>query len=102
VGRRSGKVFETPVVLARVPEGFIAELTYGDQVNWYRNIVAAGTCVVVHQGRDHEVVSIEKCEKEEGLAAFPPARRAILRVTGRRDFRLLWTADRSAHESAGS
>ena len=26
-----------PVILAKAPEGFIAELTYGDEVNWYRN-----------------------------------------------------------------
>lgn len=42
VGRKSGRTYETPVILAKAPEGFIAELTYGDEVNWYRNIVAAG------------------------------------------------------------
>ncbi|WP_457098961.1 hypothetical protein [Microbacterium sp. P5_E9] len=41
-GRRSGKTFETPLVLAPVPEGFIAELTYGTEVNWYRNILKSG------------------------------------------------------------
>jgi hypothetical protein len=30
VGRKSGRSFETPLILAKVPEGFIAELTYGD------------------------------------------------------------------------
>ena len=40
-GRKSGRTYETPVILARAPEGFIAQLTYGAQVNWYRNIVAA-------------------------------------------------------------
>ena len=44
VGRKSGTVYETPVILARVPEGFVAELTYGPDVQWYRNIVAAGRC----------------------------------------------------------
>ena len=41
VGRRSGATFETPLILARVPDGFVAELTYGAGVNWYRNVVAA-------------------------------------------------------------
>ena len=40
-GRKSGRTFETPLILARVPEGFVAELTYGPEVNWYRNVVAA-------------------------------------------------------------
>src|SRR4051812_50056213 len=44
VGRRSGRTYETPVILARVPQGFVAELTYGAGVDWYRNIVAAGGC----------------------------------------------------------
>ncbi|MGO9884290.1 MAG: nitroreductase family deazaflavin-dependent oxidoreductase, partial [Solirubrobacteraceae bacterium] len=48
VGRKTGRMYETPVILVEVPEGFIAELTYGEDVNWYRNIVAAGGCVVVH------------------------------------------------------
>jgi hypothetical protein len=46
VGRKSGRTYETPVILAKAPEGFIAELTYGENVNWYRNVVAAGGCVV--------------------------------------------------------
>jgi hypothetical protein len=29
VGRKSGRSFETPLILAPVPEGFVAELTYG-------------------------------------------------------------------------
>jgi len=29
MGRTSGQMYETPVILAQVPEGFIAELTYG-------------------------------------------------------------------------
>ena len=29
VGRRSGRTYETPVILARVPQGFVAELPTG-------------------------------------------------------------------------
>ncbi len=29
VGRRSGRTYVTPLVVARVPEGFVIELTYG-------------------------------------------------------------------------
>jgi deazaflavin-dependent oxidoreductase (nitroreductase family) len=89
VGRRSGKTYETPVVLARVPEGFIAELTYGEDVSWYRNIVAAGGCVVVFGGEDHAVDAIEPIDAATGRAAFPTVRRAILTATRRQDFRLL-------------
>ncbi len=92
VGRRSGRTYETPVVLAKVPEGFVAELTYGEDVNWLRNIEAAGGCVVVHGGEEYRVDAIEPCDTAGGRAAFPSFRRAILTATRRKSFRLLRTA----------
>jgi deazaflavin-dependent oxidoreductase (nitroreductase family) len=89
VGRRSGRTYETPVVLARVPEGFVAELTYGENVNWFRNIEAAGGCVVVFGGAEYRVEGIAPLDAAAGRAAFPPGRRAILTATRRKDFRLL-------------
>lgn len=91
VGRKSGRTYETPVILARVPEGFIAELTYGDSVNWYRNVVAAGGCVVVHHRVEFRVTALEPCSAERGLAAYPNPFRRILKVAGRDQFRLLRT-----------
>jgi deazaflavin-dependent oxidoreductase (nitroreductase family) len=69
VGRKSGRTYETPVILVQVPEGFIAELTYGENVNWYRNIVAAAGCVVVHRRREYRVTHIEPCSAEYGRGA---------------------------------
>jgi deazaflavin-dependent oxidoreductase (nitroreductase family) len=89
VGRRSGRSYETPVILAKVPEGFIAELTYGDNVNWYRNIVAAGGCVVVHHRVEYHVNAIEPCSPERGRGAYPAPFRFVLKAAGRNEFRLL-------------
>jgi hypothetical protein len=36
VGRTSGKQYETPIIVAPAEGGFIAELTYGENVDWYR------------------------------------------------------------------
>ena len=91
VGRKSGRTYETPVILAKAPEGFIAELTYGDEVNWYRNIVAAGGCVVIHHRVEYRVNQIEPLGAERGRSAFPAPFRAILKATGRSEFRLLRT-----------
>ena len=30
------------MILAKAPKGFIAELTYGENVNWYRNHALSG------------------------------------------------------------
>ncbi|MBS1679156.1 MAG: nitroreductase family deazaflavin-dependent oxidoreductase [Actinobacteria bacterium] len=91
VGRRSGRTYETPVVLAKVPEGFVTELTYGENVNWFRNVEAAGGCIVVYGGEEYRVDAIEPCDAATGRAAFPTFRRAILTATRRKNFRLLRT-----------
>lgn len=91
VGRTSGRTYETPVILAKVAEGFIAELTYGENVDWYRNVVAAGGCLVVHHGSEYRVNDVEPCSAEEGCRAFPSPFRQVLRATGRDEFRLLRT-----------
>src|SRR5260370_12295782 len=53
VGRRSGKPYETVIWVWPLGEGFVIALTYGPDVDWYRNILppAAGTVVchnIVH------------------------------------------------------
>ena len=95
-GRKSGAVFETPLILARVPDGFVAELTYGTSVNWYRNVVAAhGRCTVVWRGRAYAIDGIATCTTDEGLAAFGPPANVVLKVLRRHEFRML-------HEAASS
>jgi hypothetical protein len=96
VGRRSGTVYETPLILACVAEGFIAELTYGPDVNWHRNIVAAGGGVVIKHGVEYPIVRIEPCSCAVGRRAFGFPRSAVLTVLRRSDFRLLRTATAAA------
>lgn len=88
VGRKSGRTFEAPLILARVPEGFVAELTYGDQVNWYRNVVAGGGRVL-HRGQWFRITRVEPYGVEAGLRAFGAPASWVLRVLRRREFRLL-------------
>lgn len=89
VGRRTGRAYETPLLLARTPHGFVAELTYGPGVDWYRNITAAGRCAVVRHGVEYPIDRIEPCTTEDGLAAFGPPRSLVLRLLRRHEFRRL-------------
>ncbi|MFC9918240.1 nitroreductase family deazaflavin-dependent oxidoreductase [Agromyces binzhouensis] len=89
VGRRSGRTFETPLILARVPGGFVAELTYGDEVNWYRNLIAAGGGTVGWKRREIAVEAPEPMATDAGLRAFGPPAEWVLRLLGRHEFRLL-------------
>jgi deazaflavin-dependent oxidoreductase (nitroreductase family) len=95
VGRRSGRSYETPVILARVPAGFVAELTYGPAVDWFQNVLAAGGCTVLHHGTEYIVNGVSGYSTEQGLAAFPNPARFVLKLLGRHDFRLL-TVSRQA------
>src|ERR1700686_3590454 len=42
VGRKSGRVYRTPVNIFRAPDGFLIALTYGRESEWVKNVMAAG------------------------------------------------------------
>lgn len=89
VGRRSGKLYETPIIVAPHADGFVIELTYGPDVDWHKNILAAGGGTVVWRGKEYHFNRIEPLDTAAGLAAFPVSQRLILRLAGRRHFELL-------------
>ncbi|MBX0328582.1 hypothetical protein K2Z83_12930 [Oscillochloris sp. ZM17-4] len=89
VGRRSGKTYETPLIVAPIRGGFMIELTYGPVVDWHKNMVAAGGCTVVHRGQAYVIDRIERVDTQTGLAAFPPSQRLMLRLFRRTHFEQL-------------
>jgi F420H(2)-dependent quinone reductase len=46
VGRKSGKVYRTPVNVFRASKGFIIALTYSSRSEWVNNVLAAGGATV--------------------------------------------------------
>ena len=69
-GRRSGKVLRTPVVVRSTADGFVVPMPWGAGTDWYRNVRAAGGCVVRWKGRTYPVAQPE-------LIADPVAARAL-------------------------
>jgi deazaflavin-dependent oxidoreductase (nitroreductase family) len=51
VGRKSGRVFSTPISCFRDGSDVIICLTYGPQTDWVKNVIAAGGCEVVMRGK---------------------------------------------------
>ena len=89
VGRHSGKIYETPIIARLVEGGCVIELTYGRDVDWHKNVLAAGGCRLIWHRKEYVIDKIEPLDTKTGLAAYPPALRLILRVSGRKDFEKL-------------
>lgn len=51
VGRRSGRVYRTPVNVFRHDGYVVIALTYGCESAWARNVLAAGGCALTMRGR---------------------------------------------------
>ena len=86
VGRRSGKKFETPIIVERVRNGFVIALTYGPNVDWYRNLIAAKGGKLRWHNIIYDIETPEPIEMSEGLSHFPLPARAILRLTHTNEF----------------
>ncbi len=90
VGRRTGKVYETPIIAAPVKEGFVIELTYGPDVEWHKNVLAAGgRCTLIRRHKEYPIGGIQPLSTEAGRAAFPPAQQLMLRFLRRKHFELM-------------
>jgi deazaflavin-dependent oxidoreductase (nitroreductase family) len=81
-GRRSGRAYQTPVAARRLADGFIIALAFGAQVDWRRNLEAAGGGLIRWRGRDYQVSGPAMIDAAEALPAFDPVQRLFLRLAG--------------------
>lgn len=88
VGRRSGKQYETPIIVAPFKGDFVIELTYGPDVDWRKNLMAREGTLIWH-GKEYVINKIEPLDTLTGLAAFPPSQQVVLRLLGRKHFEVL-------------
>ncbi len=86
VGRRSGKPYETVIWVWPLREGFVIALTYGPEVDWYRNMRATGGGSVIWHKRVYAVEKPEPIDARTAMQAFPAFFRPIFRRAGMKDF----------------
>jgi deazaflavin-dependent oxidoreductase (nitroreductase family) len=72
VGRRSGRTYQTPVVVARHGDSFLIALPYGERTDWLKNVLAAGSATIMADGRSYEVDRPEVIPMAEATAYFRP------------------------------
>jgi deazaflavin-dependent oxidoreductase (nitroreductase family) len=81
-GRRTGRGYAAPVAARRVNGGFVIALAFGAQVDWHRNLIAAGAGMLRSGGRTYRIGSPVRIEREAALPAFLPVQRLGLRLAG--------------------
>lgn len=80
-GRTSGRAYETPVILFRSGNRVVVALTYGRDVDWVRNVVAAGGGTIRSQGRDLAVVApVIRTDDTGGVRLPGPVRQVLARL----------------------
>jgi deazaflavin-dependent oxidoreductase (nitroreductase family) len=86
VGRRSGLVHRTTLMAFRDGDSVTIALTYGRDVDWLRNVRAAGGCRM-HVGRELVVLGPPRAlAAAVGLAKMPIGPRQLLPIMGVHEF----------------
>lgn len=101
VGRKSGKTFRTPIMVHPTEGGFIFALTYGPNVDWYRNVSAAGQCNLYWHGQHFVLGKPEPRSVDSAIQIFPRFQRFVLQTLNRiQDFVFMpdITAETAIHE----
>jgi len=94
-GRTSGKAYETPIMAFRTESGFAIVLTYGRNVDWLKNVIAAGRCELLYRRRWYALESPQLRPITEVKDSLPRIIKTILRVIKPKDALLL--SDRAGH-----
>ncbi|MFI9485835.1 nitroreductase family deazaflavin-dependent oxidoreductase [Promicromonospora sp. NPDC052451] len=85
VGRRSGAPYVTPIGVLPMDGEFLVYLPYGPEVDWLRNLRAAGSAELRVDGITH-TVSPRMVEPTEALAYLSARERRSTRLFGITDF----------------
>ena len=86
IGRRSGKTYEIPIMVWPVEGGFVIVLTYGPQVDWLRNLQAAGQGSLRWHKQEYVFQKPEPVDTKTALSALPPFIKMVLRLRGAHEF----------------
>lgn len=88
-GRKSGRAYSTPVNIFEIggrERGFVIALTYGAEVDWLKNVMAAGGCTVRYRRREIDLANPVFIDSSEGMELMPALVRRILTVANVTEF----------------
>src|SRR5215469_9903627 len=89
-GRRSGRTYVTPVGARRAGDVVLIPLTFGNQSDWSRNVLAAGRCSLRLEGVDYDATAPTLLSPQEAgphaRAVFGRLERFSMRMLGIQQF----------------
>jgi deazaflavin-dependent oxidoreductase (nitroreductase family) len=81
-GRTSGRHFRTPVTAMAAADGFVIALPYGPGTDWVKNVLAAGSATLVHEGQTYGVDRPDVIPLSSAADGFGARERGFLRLFG--------------------
>jgi deazaflavin-dependent oxidoreductase (nitroreductase family) len=88
-GRRSGRIYATPVGARPIRDSFLIHLTFGARADWFHNVQAAGECMVRWKGVQSTMSEPVVVDWPAVRSAFYPVERVFVPLIGIEQFVLL-------------
>src|SRR5262245_33851038 len=95
-GRTSGHIYRTPINVFRRGPDYLFFLTYGSDVQWVKNVLAAGSCSLETKGKVIRLVDPELITDPELRPAPAPVRFIEGRIAGATRYLRMRAASTSA------
>lgn len=87
VGRTTGTAYRTPVVALPTENGsFLFALPYGPTTDWVRNVLAAGSATLEHDGHTTQLTRPSLVTGDDADHLLPRAQQQFHRIYGVKDF----------------
>lgn len=84
-GRKSGRTYHTPIMVFRSRDRWIVALTYGPDVQWLKNVIAAGEGQLLTRRKTYRLVS-PQLYVDKNRRDVPIFVALMLRLLGTADF----------------
>ena len=85
-GRKSGREYVVPVLAHRTGQSFLIPLTYGTEVDWLRNVLAAGGCSIDRDGVRYDTVAPAIVPTTEAAQYLSARRMRVFGLLGTESF----------------
>lgn len=98
IGRHSGRIYRTPVLASYVGETIIIPLSYGENVDWLRNVLANGSCEILRQNNWMRAINPIVIDSEMALTILPEKRGKLFKRFNLEKFLRLQVKDNDSNE----